>query len=55
MPPLTETQRYQIEHDIRLGMISARTANELNQRPRKRLGWPRPAKLLSNLTTAPPC
>ena len=30
-------------------------ANELNQRPRKRLGWLRPATLLSNLTTAPTC
>jgi IS30 family transposase len=30
-------------------------ANELNQRPRKRLGWLSPAKLLSNLTTAPTC
>ena len=26
MPPLTETQRYQIEHDIRLGMSNARIA-----------------------------
>lgn len=30
-------------------------ANELNQRPRKRLGWLSPAKLLSNLTAAPTC
>jgi len=26
MPPLTETQRYQIEHDVRLGMSNARIA-----------------------------
>lgn len=30
-------------------------ANELNQRPRKRLGWLSPATLLSNLTSAPTC
>lgn len=30
-------------------------ANELNNRPRKRLGWLRPATLLSTLTTAPTC
>ena len=30
-------------------------ANELNQRPRKRLGWLSPAALLSNLTSAPTC
>ncbi len=30
-------------------------ANELNQRPRKRLGWLSPAKLLFNLTAAPTC
>jgi len=30
-------------------------ANELNQRPRKRLGWLSPAQLLSNLTAAPTC
>lgn len=30
-------------------------ANELNQRPRKRLGWLSPAQLLSNLTTVPTC
>ena len=30
-------------------------ANELNRRPRKRLGWLSPAKLLSNLTAAPTC
>ena len=30
-------------------------ANELNQRPRKRLGWLSPATLLSNMTAAPTC
>ena len=30
-------------------------ANQLNQRPRKRLGWLSPAKLLFNMTTAPTC
>ena len=30
-------------------------ASELNNRPRKRLGWLSPAKLLLNMTAAPTC